>query len=667
VATAPTYYLSERKLTAGTDIMIKNEEQIRDIDDNGFYHGLESYSFTPNETNFRMGSSKELVTYDEQMHQTGNHHWRGRRTGADSWVWDDYDDWVVYNVDGYDGNVVAGYDLYKYSGSTKYPDYGFLTSFDFTMLPENMIKWSSSAYNETFRKYKYVETYNWQNRGSATQEDIYEYTNLYYYTEIGKAEGGWNEDGTPITLANKGGESVKAVQADNGEIYVGWTKYGSTGYDATVQLVDVEGFNVLGQDGQQINTQGSSANMTMLGMATDAENNLVVSFPDGRGESNRWNSKPYVYKVGNTNGESLWTANGVMLPTTVDANVMQYVIPANDNFYVTFNDANDYSTHTYYVNLVNADGEVAWEESKAMPGAFASFVPSGDNILMVYCQDGKVYAERRNADFEVFRAAPQVISGDVQINSLPYTGNMFTCQSDGNGGMVIVFCDASYNANYYMQHINADGTALAQPVKVSEQAIEGLKMAVDADNQQVAVAYQAGGYNSRALYLQVLDLNGNVVLPELALTETGYGYTMSGMDVVDGEYILAYVNSIDYSTTEQYVARVSLADRKVYGAKVGDGATTTATDAVVDNTAVYYFWSSSVIDYETYEVTEAIKGVRYFLGDITDVMMELPFSGVVDIKAEQQGDGVAYDIMGRRVNPETARGVIIVNGKKIVK
>ena len=666
VASAATFYLSERKLTAGTDIMIKVEEETRDIDDNGYYHGLETYSYTPNETNFRMGSSKELVTYDEEMRQTGTHHWRGRRTGADSWVWDDYDDWKVYNVEGYDGNVVSGYDLYNYSGTNMYPYYGFLTTFDFTMRPENMTKWISTN-SDNFRKYKYLQTYNWENRGSATQEDIYEYTNLYYYTEIGEAEGGWNEDGTPITLANSGAQTLEAVQADNGEIYVGWTKYGSTGYDATVQLVDVEGYNVLGQDGQQVNTNGSSANNTMLGMAIDSENNLVVSFPDARNQESRWNAKPYVYKMGNTNGESLWTANGVALPTTVDANVMQHVIAAGDNFYVTFNDANDYSAHTYYVNRVNAAGELAWEESKALPGAFASFVPSDDNILMVYCQDSKVYAERRNADFEAFRAAPQVISGDVQINSLPYTGNMFTCQSDGNGGMVVVFCDASYNANYYMQHINADGTALAQPVKVSEQAIEGLKMAVDADNQQVVLAYQAGDWNGRALNMQVLDLDGNVVMPETAIADMSSGYTVSGLKAVNGDYVVAYVNSVSYSQTEQYVARVSLADRKVYGAKVGDGATTTATDAVVDNTAVYYFWSSSVMDYETYEVTEAIKGVRYFLGDITDVMMELPFSGVVDIKAEQQADGVAYDIMGRRVNPETARGIIIINGKKIVK
>lgn len=665
VASASTYYLNERKLTAGTDIMIKTEEEIRFIDDNGYYHGYESYSFTPNETNFRMGSSKELVTYDEEMRQTGNHHWRGRRTGADSWVWDDYDEWKVYNVEGYDGNVVSGYDLYSYSGTNLYPNYGFLTTFDFTMRPENMTKWISTS-NDNFRKYKYLQTYNWENRGSATQEDIYEFTNLYYYTETGKAEGGWNEDGTPITLANSGAQTLEAVQADNGEIYVGWTNYGSTGYDATVQLVDVEGFNVLGQEGQKV-SENTSANSTALGMATDAENNLVVSFPDARGESSRWNTKPYVYKLGNTNGESLWTAAGVAIPTTADGNVMNNIVAAGDNHYVTFKDANDYSNHTIYANRVNAAGELAWAESKALPGAFATFVPSGDNVMMVYSQDSKVYAETRGADLEPLRAAPQVISGDVEIKSLPYTGSMFTAQSDGNGGMVVVFADASYSAKYYMQHIAADGTALAQPVQVSEQSIDGLKMDVDADNQQVVLAYQAGDWSGRTLNMQVLDLDGTVVLPETAITDMSSSYTVSGLKAVGGDYIVAYVNSISYSETQQNVARVSMADHKVYGAVVGNGATATATDAVIDDVAAYYFWSSSVVNYETYEVTEAIKGVRYFLGDINDEVMDLPTTGVVDVKAEQKADGVAYDVMGRRVNPETARGIIILNGKKIVK
>lgn len=666
VATAPTYYLGERKLTAGTDIMIKTEEEYRFIDDDGTYRGLESYSFTPNETNFRQGSSKEEVTYDENGNQNGTHHWRGRRTGATTWVWDDADDWNVYYVEGYDGYVLAGYDRSYYSGTTKYLNDGYITTYDFTMRPENMTKWITANNSEEFRKYKYLETYNFYNQ-STVDVDLYEFTNYYYYSQTGKIDGGWNEDGTPTTLASTGGESLKVVQADNGEFYLGWTTTSATGYDANVQLVDVEGYSLLGDEGMKLNTQASSSSISMMGMVTDANNNLIVSYPDPRNETSRWNSKPYVYKVNNTTGLHDWTLDGVKIPSTADGNVMQYIVRNGDNNYVTFSNANDYSAHTYYVNRVNNDGQLAWEESKAMPGAFATLQPSGEGLLMVYSQDKKVYSQVLNADFEADHEATE-ISGDVEIQALPYTGSLFDIQSDGNGGMFIVFADNSYNAKYYMQHIDATGVpTLTQPYLINPEAsIEGLRYCYDADNQQVAFFYTVGDWSGHNLAMQIVNMDGTPVGDEMPISEMSGGYTISGVKAVNGEYILAYVNSIDWSTTEQYVARINTAEGKVYGKKVGDSATSTCTDAIINDDAAYYFWSYYMLDYETYEAVSEIQGVRVLLEDIQDVIFDN--SAVVEINADQiQGDGNAYDVMGRRVDPETARGIIIINGKKIIK
>lgn len=667
VATAATYYLSERKLTAGTDIMIKVEEDIRFIDDNGYYHGLETYSFTPNETNFRQGSSKEQITYDDQMRQTGNHHWRGRRTGATTWQWDDYDDWVVLNVEGYDGNVVAGYDLYSYAGTTKYPDYGFYTTFDFTMRPENMVKWSSNSYNENFRKYKYLETYNYINQGGATNVDIYEYTNIYYYSEIGKLQGGWNEDGTPIVLATQNADKLRATQAPNGEIYVGWTSSAGSGYQGNVQLVDVEGYTMLGENGTLLNTQAISGYSAMMGMATDANSNLLVSFPDSRNQSSKWNTMPYVYSLSNATGIAQW--NYAIPAADETANVTHDIISMGDNYYVTFYDSNDYSNHTFYVNRINADGQIAWEESKAMPGAFATFLPSGENILMVYCENNKVYSQLLNGDFESLRGVNE-ISGSVQVTSLPYTGNLFNCQSDGNGGMVVVFADASYNAKYYMQHIDATGApTLTDPYLINPDGnIENVEYCVDANHQRLGVFYQTGDWNGHQLNMQVVNLDGTTLLAGQPITDMSNSYTVSGAKVVDNEFVVAYVNTINYSTNEQYIVRINIHDGKVRGLKVGDNAVPTATDAIINDDAAYYFWASTMIDYSTYEVTNEIQGVRYMLSDLNDVIYELSTTGIADVIAsETQKDGKAYDIMGRQVNPETARGIIIIDGKKIIK
>lgn len=669
VATAPTYDLSERKLTAGTDIMIKTQEYIRDIDDNGVYHGLEAYTFVPNEENFRYGSSKELVTYDAEGRQTGNHHWRGRRTGMTTWQWDDYDDWVVYNVDGYDGNVVAGYDLFNYSGEIKYPYYGFMTTHDFTMRPENVYKYVSSSNNEEYRKYKFLQTYNWENHGTVAQEDIYEYTTMYYYAEVGKAQGGWNEDGTPIVLANGTAEKLQAQMASNGEIYVGWTGNISGDYSGTVQLVDVEGYNVLGENGMNVNTTSTSGQNSWMGMAVDADDNLVVSFPDARDGSSKWETKPYAYKLNNNMGEQMWGAAGAAIPTATQNNVtMNVVMGADNTSYVTFYNNYDYSAHTMYVNRINTDGTMAWDESKQLPGAYATFLPSQANMIAVYVQDKKVYSQVYNADFEMV-GDPAVISGDVEIKALPYYNSPFVCKSDENGGMFVVFADNSYNAKYYVQHITSDGiSSVAQPVMLNAGVnIEGIVCCVDAPAQQLAVFYQAGGYNARSLKMQVINSDGTAALPETEFTSVGYGYTMSGAKVINDEYVVAYVNSINWSTVEQYVARISMTDHKVYGAKVGENATAACTAAVFDDDAAYYFWFSSTYDPETYVSTEQVQGVRYMLDNINDVIYEM--SSAVDEIYAPQASGVAkaYDLMGREVDPDNAHGIIILNGKKIFK
>lgn len=665
VASAATFYLSERKLTAGTDIMIKIDEDVRFIDDNGIYHGMETYSYTPNETNFRQGSTKEEITYDENGNQSGAHHWAGRRTGATTWVWDDRDDWNVYYVPSYDGYALAGYDRSYYSGTTKYISDGYMNTYDFSVRPENMTKWITANNSDTFRKYKYLEAYNFVNN-SGVNVDLYEYTNFYFYSQTGKVEGGWNEDGTPIVIANSGAANLKAIQAPNEEFYVGWTNYGNSGYEANVQLVDVEGFATLGENGQKVGQKGPGFT-SMMGMATDANSNLIVNYSDSRAYSSAWNADAYAFKLSNTTGMTQWEK---ALPATIDACATEAVIANGDNFYVTFKDYNDYSNHTFYVNRVNGDGELAWEESKALPGAFATFMPTGDNILMVYSQDNKVYSQVLNANFEETSRAATQISGNVEIKALPYTGNLFNCQSDGNGGMVIVFADDSYNAKYYVQHIDATGAPmLSEPYMINPDTnIDGLRYCVDTSNQRLGLFYQAGDWNGHDLHMQIVNIDGTLVLADQPITEMSNGYTVSAAKVVDNEFILAYVNTVDYSTSEQYIARINLQDGKVRGAKVGDNAITTATDAIINNDAVYYFWAYSMMDYSTYESVNEIQGVRYFLDDITDVIYEIETTGISEIIApETQGDGKAYDIMGRPVNPETARGIIIMNGKKIYK
>lgn len=674
LATAETYYLNERRLQSGGPI-IKMQESFRFIDDEGHYLGLEDYSFTPNETNFRQGSSKEEVTYDENWRQTGNHHWRGRRTGATTWQWDDYDDWVVYPVDTYDGWVAAGYDLYTYSGTNKVVDYGFYSDLDAFFLPENMVKWISTANNESFRKYKYLQTYNYKNTATDGSTSLYEYTNYYYYTQLSNDEGGWPEDGSPITLSTKSAENMKAVQAANGEIYVAWAgyDYDINGYAAYAQLVDTDGYNIFGSEGMLINTKATSGTSSTVAMATDTDNNLIAAFPDARNYESQWNTNTFAYKFGNDNGTPLWAAEGIQLPADNDNSIPGDIIYLNGNAFVTFTNSNDYSDHFFYINRLDADGSLAWEESKQLPGSFPAVVPSGDNLMVVYCQDKKVYAQLFNADLEPMWDEPMLANAEVEISSLPYTGSLFNALSDGNGGLVASFLTASYNGKSYVMHVSADGTAAMTALNPDGEAVDGLKIAVNGDEQQVATFYQSGDWSGHTLNMQVVGFDGTAVKEETTIVPDLSSYTITDVKDVDGNYVVAYINAINYSEANPYIIRIDKETGIVYGEQVGSGASAYAHAAIFDDEAAYYFWLMTETDYETYTSTYEIQGVRRFYSDINTKLGEEETTAIknVNTTANTLQPAVIYDVQGRQQS-SMVRGLNIVRStdgttKKIIR
>lgn len=669
IASAATYELGERKTTAGGP-MLKTQETFRFIDDEGHYLGLEDYSFTPNETNFRQGSSKELVSYDEKWRQTRNQHWRGRRTGAETWQWDAYDDWVVYPVDTYDGWTAAGYDFYEYAyaSDVKTLNNGFYTNFDFTMRPENMSKWVMSSNNADFRKYKFLDTYNYVNQGTNGEEDINGNTKTYYYTQTGEVEGGWNADGMPIVIGDQAAENMKAVQAGNGEIYVGWTFYGENGYTSNMQLVDKDGYTIFGANGMAVNGTEGGQN-SEIGMDVDGENNLVMSFPDGRGASSKWSTMPFAYKLSNEAGSQLWGADGVAVPSAVENNVSKGVVCAGENSFVLFADSYDYDQHTFYANRLSADGSLAWEESKALPGSMPGVMAMGDNLLEVYVQEGKPYAQLLNADLEAQWAEPLLVA-DVEISSLPYTGNLFNLVSDGQGGALVGFVTASYNGKYYVQHITADGKVSMQQAYCLNpedgQSADGVKMA--ANGEQIALLYQSGDWSGRTLNMQVVDYSGKAVGTTKELDQSGSGFGIAAATWADNDVVLAYVNAVSWNESVQKVMRIDLTNDKVFAEQVGSGASQTSNAAVIDAEAIYFFWLSTEMDYETYIATNEVQGVRFFINDIKTAVGEENTTGIHEestIKNEELQRGI-YDLQGRKQNAMN-RGLNIVRNNGEVR
>lgn len=660
---SPNYELSETKLNSGEDF-IKSAEEIRFIDPDGTYHGQESYSFTPNATNFRCGSSKEEIYYDENGHQTGTHHWRGLRTGATSWEWQDYDDWGVYYVQGYDDYVLAGYDRYYYKGSEKYLSDGYYTTFDFTVPTENMTKWITNNNSDVFKRYKYIHSYNFMNRASDGSEDFDDYTSYYYYTQTGKEEGGWNEDGTPTTIATRCGENMQAQQNANGEIYVGWTQYEGRDNIAVLQLVDQEGYNVLADEGQTINQLSGSGHAAAFGLTTDQEGNAFVAYGDGR-NGDLYDTKPYAYKLSAQNGSFLWGQQGVAIPSDVKNNVVKNMFAVGDNNFVIFTDNYDYTNRTYYINRFDADGNVAWEASKALPGSMPAVVALGEQLMVIYCSDQKAYAQLFDADLNAQWAEPVLLSGSASIAQLPYTGSLFNAKANGTQGVTVSFLNNTYNGVCYMQYVNAQGeVAMTEPAAINEEgeAAENVAYCLDETGKNITAFWQGGDWNGRFLYMRTIGLDGSKG-DRVELETSASGVKVADVKSQYGYYMLAYGNAENWSNSTMKITLVNQLDKSLYSENL-DTFGTAESAAVIGSEYLYYFWHHSEMDYETYTSTEATMGARRSVKALVEAA-----GGSIDAIeqiADTDAEGaLIYNLSGQRVNA-SAKGINIVrqhNGK----
>ncbi len=263
-----------------------------------------------------------------------------------------------------------------------------------------------------------------------------------------------NTDINTLVTSSEGGD-MKALGTSSGKTYVVYWKAVSapTNYELRLQILDVDGFQLLGEEGMLVSDEIPMSTFTVIwNITTDEEDNLYIGLTGtGGGEP------AYVFKL-DDEGNNLWGSSGVQ----VGAGYSVTILP-----------------------LSNGEVIVSW-------------FPGGESVLQKYDSTGVAQWD-----------ATAIVSEDGN-DTVP--ANMFEL-SDGD--FVLVFHSITFgiNSNLFAQRFSSiDGTS--QWVEATQIANYGTVFNTAYDGLQIGdvvfMGYKASPGSRFDSFLQRIDPDGTL-------------------------------------------------------------------------------------------------------------------------------------------------------------
>jgi len=101
---------------------------------------------------------------------------------------------------------------------------------------------------------------------------------------------------------------MQAASTTDGKTWIAFYHENAGNYDMRAQLIDADGYKLLGNDGILVSNQTSGSATYVFNVCVDLDNNLIIGMQDMR----TLTMKAVVYKISQA-GAQLWGANGIVL------------------------------------------------------------------------------------------------------------------------------------------------------------------------------------------------------------------------------------------------------------------------------------------------------------------------------------------------------------------
>jgi hypothetical protein len=342
----------------------------------------------------------------------------------------------------------------------------------------------------------------------------------------------WTTDGVGVRSqpgTPEGAYNPTIAPDGSGGAIIAWEDYRSGSDEIYSQRVDSDGNMLWTTDGVVVRSQGTPGVGFMPAIVPDGSRGAIITWIDTRFGPN----DIYAQRV-DSNGNRLWTADGVGVRVTVDgADAPQIASDGYGNAIIAWRDDRDGGSKVkIYAQKVDSGGNMLWTTDGV--GVRSEPTTPGNAYYPTIVLDGSgnaiiTWMDSRSGKWEVF--AQRVDSNGnmlwttdgVGVRSQPTTaGSASTPQiaPDGSGGAIITWPDfrSGSKNDIYAQRVDASGNRLwttdgvgvrSQPGTASEATYP--RIAQDGSGGAIITWHDRRSVSKYDIYAQRVDSNGNML------------------------------------------------------------------------------------------------------------------------------------------------------------
>jgi hypothetical protein len=245
---------------------------------------------------------------------------------------------------------------------------------------------------------------------------------------------------------------MQSVSTTDGKTWVAFYNQNGGNYDMRAQLIDANGYKLLGADGILVDNHPSGSATYVFSVCVDASNNLIIAFQDERSGPDQ----AVVYKISET-GTQLWGSDGIVLgqglapyPATL----------SNGEAVICWNET---ISNTLKLQKITTSGTTAWTTPiSIMVGSTTTtrgqvIANTAGKFIVVYQKRGSGISSTLYA--QMFDNSGIALYAPLQIcNQTTSMARYYSIVAEGDTTYFGYYASVGFRFNSFLQRINPNGT-----------------------------------------------------------------------------------------------------------------------------------------------------------------------------------------------------------------
>lgn len=276
---------------------------------------------------------------------------------------------------------------------------------------------------------------------------------VFFIILPGTIRAQWNDNTSEnIEISGTIVADMQQASTTDGKTWIAFYAQNGGNYDMRAQLIDADGYKLLGPDGVLVGNYPSGSATFVFSICVDASNNLIITYQDER----LGDLMAVAYKI-SQEGTQLWGNDGIVL----GSGLAPYPAAlSNGEVAVAWNETN---SNTLKIQKITTDGTLAW--STPVQVTVGSTKTTRGQVIAN--TDGKftlVFQKRGTGIYstlyaQMFENSGTAIYAPLQIcNQTSSAARYYSIAAEADTTFFGYYSSTGNRFNSFLQRINPDGT-----------------------------------------------------------------------------------------------------------------------------------------------------------------------------------------------------------------